>query len=76
MPSPFMILKESAEVSIGFYNLNIKVEENHLGYFQFGLVSEQLDGEIEEVGNETRFLFTWDGTDDVIVQTKMDRVFI
>ena len=33
----------------------IEVEENHLGYFQFGLVTGQLDGEIELVGKEERF---------------------
>lgn len=43
----------------------IQVKENHLGYFQFGLVSGQLDGEIEKVGDEERFYFTWDGADEM-----------
>ena len=42
----------------------IQVEENHLGYFQFGLVSGQLDGEIEIVNGKERFWFTWDGYDE------------
>ena len=42
----------------------IQVEENRLGYFQFGLVSGQLDGEIELVGGKERFWFTWDGSDE------------
>lgn len=42
----------------------IEVEENHLGYFQFGLVSGQLDGEIKLVGGVERFWFTWDGFDE------------
>jgi len=42
----------------------IQIKENRLGYFQFGLVSGQLDGEIEKVGKEERFYFTWDGADE------------
>jgi hypothetical protein len=42
----------------------IEVEENHLGYFQFGLVKGQLDGEIELIGRKERFWFTWEGSDE------------
>jgi hypothetical protein len=43
----------------------IQIEENHLGHFQFGLVSGQIDGEIEKAGDEERFYFTWEGADEM-----------
>jgi hypothetical protein len=43
----------------------IEIKEDRLGYFQFGLVSGQLDGEIEKVGDEERFYFTWEGVDEM-----------
>jgi hypothetical protein len=42
----------------------IEVEPNRLGHFQFGLVSGQIDGEVEEEGTEARFEFTWEGSDE------------
>ena len=42
----------------------IKVEENRLGFFQFGLVSGQIDGEVFKYGRKERFEFTWDGNDE------------
>jgi hypothetical protein len=40
----------------------IQINEDNLGEFQFGLVSGQLDGEVEKVGNKERFSFTWEGS--------------
>ena len=42
----------------------IEIGENDLGYFQFGLVSGQIDGEVERCGDEERFFFTWEGNDE------------
>ena len=42
----------------------IEVQENHLGYFQFGLVTGQIDGEVIHAGSKERFWFTWDGFDE------------
>ncbi len=42
----------------------IKVNENRLGFFQFGLVSGQIDGEVLKYGGKERFEFTWDGNDE------------
>ncbi len=43
----------------------IQMGGNRLGNFQFGLVSGQLDGEIEKVGDEKRFYFSWNGSDEM-----------
>ncbi len=42
----------------------IEIKPDNLGYFQFGLVEGQLDGQVVEYTNETRFEFTWDGYDE------------
>ena len=42
----------------------IEIGANDLGYFQFGLVSGQIDGEVERCGDEERFVFTWEGNDE------------
>jgi hypothetical protein len=43
----------------------IQIKGVYSGHFQFGLVSGQLDGEVEREGNEEQFLFTWDGVDEM-----------
>ena len=43
----------------------IKVWPNNLGGFQFGLVSGSLDGFIEVESGKERFVFTWDGQDEM-----------
>lgn len=40
---------------------HITIRENGTGHFQFGYVSGEIDGAIE---NE-RFIFTWDGVDEM-----------
>ena len=42
----------------------IQVKENGLGFFQFGLVSGQIDGEIVKFDRKERFEFSWDGNDE------------
>jgi hypothetical protein len=42
----------------------IEIGVNNLGHFQFGLVSGQIDGEVEQCGDEQRFVFTWEGNDE------------
>ena len=42
----------------------LRVGANGLGDFQFGLVSGQIDGELEWCGDEERFVFTWEGNDE------------
>ena len=42
----------------------IEVESQNLGYFQFGLVSGQIDGKVVEYPDGNRFEFTWDGSDE------------
>jgi len=42
----------------------IKIGADGLGDFQFGLVSGQIDGEVEQCGGEKRFAFTWEGNDE------------
>jgi hypothetical protein len=39
--------------------------DNDQGEFQFGLVSGNLDGYIEQVGEIERFTFTWEGNDEM-----------
>jgi hypothetical protein len=43
----------------------LEINSNGLGNFQFGLVTGQLDGEVEMSGNEERFSFTWEGSDEL-----------
>lgn len=43
----------------------LQVNSDGLGNFQFGLVVGQIDGEVEISGNNERFSFTWDGSDEL-----------
>jgi uncharacterized protein YndB with AHSA1/START domain len=43
----------------------IQVKPDGLGDFQFGLVVGQIDGEIEEISGNEKFVFTFDGTDEL-----------
>ncbi len=42
----------------------IEIEKNGDGKFQFGLVSCQIGGEVEIIGSEERFEFTFEGRDE------------
>jgi hypothetical protein len=43
----------------------ITVRPENLGSFQFGLVSGGLDGYLERTGAKQRFVFTWEGNDEM-----------
>ena len=43
---------------------HIQIEPNGLGTFQFGLVSEQLDGEVCEINDQEIFYFSWEGNEE------------
>ena len=43
----------------------LEIKSDGLGDFQFGLVTAQIDGEVEMPGNDERFSFTWDGNDEL-----------
>lgn len=43
----------------------IQVQPENLGSFQFGLVSGGLDGHLERTGPKQRFVFTWEGNDEM-----------
>lgn len=43
----------------------IQVRPDNLGSFQFGLVSGGLDGYLEGSGRNRRFMFTWEGSDEM-----------
>jgi len=43
----------------------LEIKSDGLGDFQFGLVTGQMDGEVEMSGNNERFSFTWDGNDEL-----------
>ena len=43
----------------------IKIQPNGSGYLHFGLVQGNIDGEIEQIGDQERFLFTFEGTDEM-----------
>jgi hypothetical protein len=51
-----------------YFNMEVQayvtIDSRGIGDFQFGLVSGQLSGEVEVVGTEERFHFTWDGNDE------------
>ena len=42
----------------------IKIEPDNLGYFQFVLVSGDVDGKIVDYADGKRFEFTWEGNDE------------
>jgi hypothetical protein len=43
----------------------IQVRPENLGSFQFGLVSGGLHGNLERTGPKQRFVFTWEGNDEM-----------
>ena len=51
-----------------YFNMKVqaylRIGAKSLGDFQFGLVSGQIDGELESCGDEERFVFTWEGNDE------------
>ncbi|AUB59795.1 hypothetical protein BK009_03350 [Methanobacterium subterraneum] len=42
----------------------IEINSRNRGYFQFGLVSGKIDGNVVFCAGEERFEFTWDGNDE------------
>ncbi|NMO08220.1 hypothetical protein [Methanobacterium subterraneum] len=42
----------------------IEINSSNRGYFQFGLVSGRIDGEVVFYAGGERFEFTWDGNDE------------
>ncbi len=51
-----------------YFNMDVQayfqIESNNLGHFQFGLVSGQLDGATDKIGEEEIFIFSWEGNDE------------
>ena len=43
----------------------IRIEEGGTGDFQFGLVAGSISGYVEKVSTESRFMFTWEGRDEM-----------
>lgn len=43
----------------------VQIESNNSGKFQFGLVIGYLDGYIEKLENKERFVFAWEGQDEM-----------
>ena len=43
----------------------VEVRPDNLGDFQFGLVSGYLDGYLEQDNGKKRFVFTWEGQDEM-----------
>jgi hypothetical protein len=43
----------------------IRIDEGGTGDFQFGLVSGNVDGHVEQVGPDSRFTFTWEGQNEM-----------
>jgi len=42
----------------------IRIDSDGTGRFQFGLVSGDIDGRVEQCGNALRFDFSWSGQDE------------
>ena len=42
----------------------IRIGSDGTGQFQFGLVSGDIDGRVEQCGNTPRFEFSWSGQDE------------
>jgi hypothetical protein len=42
----------------------IRIDSDGTGQFQFGLVSGEIDGRVEQIGNSPRFEFSWSGQDE------------
>lgn len=53
----------------GYFNMEVQayveIRPDNLGNFQFGLVSGYLDGYVEEQSGKARFVFTWEGQDEM-----------
>jgi hypothetical protein len=43
----------------------IEITPTNGGEFQFGLVTGSIDGDLEDNNGEERFVFTWDGADEM-----------
>lgn len=43
----------------------VEIKANNQGSFQFGLVTGELDGYLEQIRDQERFAFTWDGNDEM-----------
>ena len=52
-----------------YFNMEVqaylRIGDNGIGSFQFGLVSAGLDGEVVKSGKLERFEFTWEGLDEL-----------
>jgi hypothetical protein len=52
-----------------YFNMEVQafidIRPDNLGSFQFGLVSGGLHGHLERVGEKQRFVFTWEGSDEM-----------
>ena len=52
-----------------YFNMEVQafidLYSNGCGEFQFGLVSGDLNGYLEQVSDQTRFAFTWEGVDEM-----------
>ena len=52
-----------------YFNMEVqaylRIGDNGIGSFQFGLVSGGLDGEVVKLGKTERFEFTWEGQDEM-----------
>lgn len=42
----------------------IRIDSDGIGRFQFGLVSGDIDGRVEQCGNAPRFEFSWSGQEE------------
>ena len=43
----------------------LRIEHDGRGNFQFGLVEGYIDGEVEEIDGQERFVFSWEGSDEL-----------
>jgi hypothetical protein len=43
----------------------IEIAAENNGEFQFGLVTGAIDGDLEDSNGKERFVFTWDGSDEM-----------
>ena len=61
-------ITEMGEWDEDYFNMEvqafIKINSNHDGAFQFGLVSGQMDGGIVKAAGRGRLEFTWAGNDE------------
>lgn len=63
------IITEMEMWDADYFNMEVqahlRIEENGIGSFQFGLVAGGLDGEVVKQGKAERFAFTWEGQDEM-----------